>query len=77
MIASYLMQVSEARKHSMFKLLRSVVSGCMPKRNTDQTALDDYSDYLLFTRTLPVVSAETNDRFLLNAGLGSTEALYV
>jgi hypothetical protein len=77
MIASYLMQVLEAWKRSMFKLLRSVVSGCMPKRNTEQTALDDYSDYLLFTCTLPVVSAKTNDRFLLNAGLGSTEALYV
>jgi hypothetical protein len=49
----------------------------MPKRNTEQTALDDYSDYLLFTCTLPVVFAKTNDRFLLNAGLGSTEALYV
>jgi hypothetical protein len=35
------------------------------------------SDYPLFTRTLPVVSTKTNDRFLLNAGLGSTEALYV
>ena len=50
MIASYLTQVLEARKRSMFKLLRSVVPGCMPKRNTEQTALDDsnnLTNYLL------------------------------
>ncbi len=55
MIASYLTQVLEARKRSMFKLLRSVVPGCMPKRNTEQTALDDsgnLTNYLLQVWTL-------------------------